>query len=294
MIALVGAFATLSAQLLKVDEKIFYNVILLATFLIVLLAIWFRTILDRNKGQKPLYTLITSKAAPKSARQSGSKVQKKADERLKVWRVQANYNRLIALALLVLLLTSLIIIYFQFQNQPRENYKLLQNVYAVVAQHTKDDYEESVTHAKDDKLNVSYWVHYRGISYPVSTTEGGATHRTWGSDKPSIINCAFIQPPRTVQWDETMARPLVLSFNGEPGPDDPRCQYGEQRQRKLKSIACASYTEDTDAEYAVGVCVYTESESKVSDKPIDFIKKRTREFYEALFPLIRDKKLIPR
>src|SRR5258707_1305982 len=293
IIALVGASATLGARLLKVDEKVFYNLIILITFSVVLLALWYRTRQDRSKGQKPVYTLITSKQARKqSAKAPGAKAPGKSYQAVGAWRAQARFNRLTALTAITLLLTSLVIIYIQYQNAPRENYKLLQDVYTVVAKHTKEDYEGTITHSSDDKLNVSYWVYYTGTAYPVGTTQGGSSDKKWGPNEPSIIGCAFVQPNRTVQWDDTMARPSVLSLNGEPSPDDPKCQYGKQEQQKLTSIVCASYAEDP--EYSVGVCVFTENkDNKLSDKPTNFLKKRAREFYQAIFPLISEKKLIP-
>ena len=295
MIALFGAFATLTARLFKVDEKIFYNLLILITFSIVLVAFWYRTRQERQKGQNPVYTLITSKQVrKKSAKAREEKPSGKTDQAVRTWRTQAKFNRLIALTASTLLLTSLVIIYIQYKNGPRDNYKLLQDVYAVIAKHTKEDYEAEITHTRDDKLNVSFWVYYQGISYPVSSSEGGFVHRKWGSNEPSIIGCAFVWPNLTVQWDDTMKlnHPVVLLFNGEAGPDDSRCQYAKQDQRNLTSIVCASYSEDSD--YIVGVCVFTENkDNKLSDKPTDFLKKRAREFYQAVFPLIRDKKLIP-
>lgn len=231
---------------------------------------------------------------------------KRANERSLAWRSQASFNRSIALGVLILLIAALVASYVlnsyqrkQYdelvERQKKENYSLLQNMYSLIAQHTKADYEASSDN-KDDKLNLSYWISYQGTYYPLSSTETGHTHRHWRSDEQSIIGCALEGPNRTVVWNEQKTQPLVKTFTGDPVPDSRNCGYGKQGQRKLKSIVCASYSAvpDRDPDNIVGICMFTENENNnLSERSSDFIKDRTREFYESVYPLLKERKLLP-
>jgi hypothetical protein len=244
---------------------------------------------------------------------------KRANERALAWRNQASFNRSIAISVFIFLLTGLMVGYFiyslqrsayenllQTQRSDYENllrdiyykgskdYASLQQIFGVIAKETKGQYERSITGSRDDKLNVSYWVNRSGTIYQLSTTEEGQTHRNWRVDEPSIIGCGFAHPNSSVQWDETMARPLVSPYNGEASPEDNICKYGSQNMRKLKSIVCTTFNDAADPENTVGVCVFTESgNNDVSKKSTDFLKERTMQFYNFIFPLLKDKKLIP-
>jgi len=238
---------------------------------------------------------------------------KRANERAFAWRNQASFNRMIALAFLVLVAAVLVTSYFsssfqqnkyetalrdvngKIEQQPKENYRTVQEVYMIMVGHTKEDYEDNVTRTKDDKLNLSYWVINNGTYYPLSSTEKEHSHRIWRSDESSIIGCAFAHPNSAVQWNEKMLQPQVVPFNGEATAENSGCHYGPELQRKLPSIVCASFSRSADANNTVGICVFTENKGSnmINDLTIPFLRKRSQEFYESIFPLMSQKKLIP-
>lgn len=232
---------------------------------------------------------------------------KRASERSLAWRNQASFNRSIGSALFILGLSGLVIGYVTNANlrrrdnelvaqQKRDSYAQLQNIYTVIAKHTKEDFQEITGDKSDDQLNASYWLRYQGTYYLLASSEE-ILHRNWRSDKPSIIGCVLASPNRTVQWEEkNKDRPSVMSFTDVRIPVESNCGYGDQGQRQLKAIVCASYSESADPgpDNIVGVCMYSESENtKLITTSPDFIKKRTREFYEAVYPLLRDQKIVP-
>jgi hypothetical protein len=232
-----------------------------------------------------------------------------ATERSIAWRNQASFNRSIALALLILALAGLLVGYLTnssqrrrydnlLQQQKRDNYKQLQSMYTVIAEHTKKDYQDyqvSIGEPRDEKLNVSYWISYQGTYYQLSSSEE-EYYQPWPSTKQSIIGCVLAGPNRTALWDSKMARPLVSLFNTKAIAPDSNCGYGDQRQRTLKSIVCASDgdSENPDPDGIVGVCIFTESEiNNVSKGSPLFIQQRVREFYQGINPFLKDKKLTP-
>lgn len=162
------------------------------------------------------------------------------------------------------------------------------------AENTRDEYEYADALSKDDTLNVSYWFRYGESIRTLSTTDKQIKHTEWDINEPSIIGCAFAKPNRSVQWDAAISKPLVLPFNEEQVSEDNRCGYAPQGSRKITSIVCTSYNTTPNLENTVGICVFTENtNNNVRNKSVDFIKKRTKDFYEFILPLLEEKKLFP-
>jgi len=240
---------------------------------------------------------------------------KRANGRSLSWRNQATFNRSVSLAVVILVLTLLGAAFLIDYLQKREMYDLMRTTYKQVAEHTKEDYQTFLQKLienqgtpeaqrllfqklKDDKqLNLSYWLTYNGTFYPLATTDPRSSYTPWRQNDMSIVGCVLRKPNRLVVWDDKMSRPEVTAHNGDKLGEDPYCGYGGQVRRKIHSIACSSYSAiPEDANYTVGVCVFTETETddaNVTKGPANFLVKPSREFYETVSPLIKEGKFIP-
>jgi hypothetical protein len=183
------------------------------------------------------------------------------------------------------------------KNQRKEYFDILRKVYDRIALQTRQEFESSVrkdNESHDPRLNISYWINYEGNLYQLGTTEEHFMDMSFPRDKTSIIGCAFTHQNHTVQWDDKGGKCWVLPFNDEPNFADDTCQYAKEEQRKLKSIVCTSYNANGPAETTVGICAFTESDTKVMvGNYHHFLKTKAEEFYKLISPALAKKYLVP-
>ncbi len=163
-----------------------------------------------------------------------------------------------------------------------------------IANKTKDQLRSLIENHNDvDELIVSYWFIHNGTLYQFSTTDEKATYISFPADQSSIIGCAFANPNHFVRRDDESAQVIVSSFNGEPTSANDRCEFLVTGGRRIKSIVCDSYNPSLNPEYTVGICVSTEGKQNIiSNDSLDIVKRHTEDFYQAISPLLKDKKTV--
>jgi len=185
------------------------------------------------------------------------------------------------------------------QSQRKEYFGYLQTAYKQIALQTKDQFEASVMNVKDEQhkdktLNVSYWINYENILYQLGSTEEHITHMTFPLDKTSIIGCGFSHQNHSVQWDDNIRKILVLSFNDEPTFEDVSCRYAKEEQRSIKSMVCTSFNANGPPDTTVGICIFTESDRRVSIGNYHrFLRAKVEDFHKLVFPALMDKAFVP-
>lgn len=179
------------------------------------------------------------------------------------------------------------------------NPQLLEVIFGGIVSQTRDDYQRIfMNETKDDSLHFSYWVNYGGTLYQLATTEKKkrVDLTTFPNNKTSIIGCAFAYQNSLVTKDDTAAPPVISPFNEATNPAGNQCQYQSISDAKVKFIACSSYDPSPDKNLAktVGLCVFTlnENHNILKYAHTEFLKTRTREFYEFVVQTIMDKKLV--
>jgi len=249
----------------------------------------------------------------------------RANERGYEWRSVASFNRLIATNFIILLVMSFCISHFlishhknedadwlqshhnSLQNQQKESYKILneiydgsntdnafREIYDGIARRTKEQFEESIMKSKDHKLVVSYWIRDDNKIRPYGTTDEHSNRTNWDFDKTTVIGCAFSHPLHFVKWDgkSNPDEPDVIPFNGGKLKDHGCHFFGRQIQ-DIKSIVCAAYSSpESGNKNTVGICIFTESANNISNYDYhEFLKEKTREFYEFALPLLEKKRI---
>jgi hypothetical protein len=181
----------------------------------------------------------------------------------------------------------------------KDVWEAFQITYKQIAQETVDEFEEDVLRLTEDQmkeadLDASYWFNYNGNIHLLSSTEDQPIRNIFPNDKSSIIGCGFAYSNNSVRWDDKSNHISIMPFNGDPPFEDKGCGFTKEPQRKIKSIACASYNSENTAEMTIGICIFTRSQGKIFvNQYNDFLKKKTEEFYFSVRPLLKDKILIP-
>jgi hypothetical protein len=179
--------------------------------------------------------------------------------------------------------------------QRREYFDLFQETFKRLALQTKDQFEATVLRARDNKLNVSYWINFEGALYQMGTTEEHATRMTFPLDKKSIIGCAFSHQNHSVQWDNNIGRGVIVSFNEQPPFEDQDCKYAQEEQRRLASIVCTTFNANGPPDTTVGICVYTESDRKIFENNYhSFLRSKVEDFHKLISPALTKRYVVPR
>jgi hypothetical protein len=185
------------------------------------------------------------------------------------------------------------------QNQRKEYFDIFQRAYKQVALQTKEEFETTVIGVKDAKyrdakLNVSYWISHEDTLYQLGNTEDHPVLMKFPLNKKSVIGCGFAHQNHSVEWDNTIGKGVVVSFNENPPFEDPDCRYAPEEQRKLKSIFCASYNANGPPETTVGICIFTESDRKIFvNNYHGFIRVKVEEFYKQISPALQNSYIVP-
>jgi hypothetical protein len=188
------------------------------------------------------------------------------------------------------------------QNQQKDYYRLAEKLYNAHAKQTKFQFEQLfMNNTKDDKLNVSYWFSYNGELHQLSTTEDKTTHKQFHDNDQSIIGCGFANPNYSVQWDRTNNKIEMFPINGDPRARNNSCNFAKEADRTLETIVCTTYNDSENRGNTVGICVFTESKGNVFindswdflTKRTEFLRGRTKEFYESIVDSLNNKELVP-
>lgn len=240
------------------------------------------------------------------------------------WRSQADFNRMMARHIGILLSVSMTIglfVWFQqrdelqttrmlsdatlkteqgqskssLEKKEQEYRRKLKELYLAVR--TKEDFENLTQTNEDPKLNVSYWFRHAGKIKQVITTENAAFHKSFDDDRGSAIGCGFFYGDMITEWDEKKDPSKVSIFgidNSEKS--DPECKMKPEDDRKITSIVCDSYNQQTKIpEYTVGVCVFTETPTSniFKNRYRQLLRDKAKDFYEYAVPLIKSDELRP-
>ena len=255
----------------------------------------------------------------------GWRLLKRANGRGFAWRHQASFNRAAALSLLLILLFGFVFNYLrnsarekqygdQLQSQHqniidaqknllteinKENtkYWLVRALYDGNARQAKNEIK-ALTQVEDSALNVSYWFQYNETLYQAGTTEEEQVLTNYPVDqsiKPSVIGCAFAHRNYSVEWDYQTKKTRMVAINQQQIMDDSHCLYDNLPHKNMKSIVCSTYGFDGYPKNTVGICAFTNTEGYVLSISLlqKLLVEKTREFHNAVFPLLDSQKLVP-
>lgn len=231
----------------------------------------------------------------------------RANERGFAWRTVAGFNRLIATNCIILVVMGFSIGHFLITHKEAEKKGIIREMFNGMAQETKYQYigniapkegnKERSTLSKDD-LEVSYWIKNQGKIRQIAATENRRTHKQFDHNKQSAIGCGFVLGNHVTEWSNGYPKvdnryPIKIWNAKDEILNDPEAEYFDEDNRKMTSIVCISYHEE-NPEQTVGICIFTESGKNIFGKDYrDFLRKRARDFFYHVRPLLERKELIP-
>jgi hypothetical protein len=184
--------------------------------------------------------------------------------------------------------------------QGGSNNAVIQKLHDGIAQRTKEQFENFIMKSKDDKFVVSYWVRDENKLRQFGTTDKDPNRTDWDFDKTTVIGCAFSNTNHFAIWDaeSNSNEPEVISLNGVK-LQNHGCHFWDRPSQDIRSIVCASYNSSSDSQNksTAGICIFTENperEKNVSKYDYsEFLKEKTKKFYEFAFPYIENNKIVP-
>jgi len=247
----------------------------------------------------------------------------RSNSRAIAWRSVADFNRMMAKNIGILLSVSMTVGLFvglqqrdqlqrnreeaitnlnqqtvnsdaKLKAKENESKKKMQELY--LAMDTKEEFKKGTKINNDPKLNVSYWFRSDGKIRQVITTENSNFHKSFDDDRTSAIGCGFYYWDAITDWEEKKDPKRVRVFRLDSEVKDSQCQMKPEDDRKITSIACNSYNQTKTPEYTVGICVFTENPTTNifrNNFYRHFLREKTKEFADYAVPLIRDKQLTP-
>jgi hypothetical protein len=221
--------------------------------------------------------------------------------RAKMWRTQANFNRLIFWNLFYL---SLMLLYFgviwiegknkEIQAREVANRIVFKGMDEAIS--TERAFRTLATVKDDSSLGVSYWYRLSGKPTIFVTTEVPHEYSQFENDNNTIIGCAFVKPNVVIEGTVSVGAEHRMVVNAYNNYDLPlpmsTCQMKQLETSAIKSIVCASYDDSLrqNGGGTVGICVFT----KAADNYLfgvynrKYLLNRTTEFHRAFIDLIEN------